>query len=188
MLHLPVRDQDSPFISAWRAKFDTVDGSEEGHLAILTDPETNKGILRVIKVKPSWRCRGFLKKLFIWAPVALTCNPSYLGGWVWEDWGLRPAWANSSWDPISKITKDKWTGDVAQKVGCLLCKCKALNSNPSPTKNIYVYIWWHWGSKPGSLSLPGWPWALDPSASISLVAGIIGMPHHACPLRFLTVG
>jgi hypothetical protein len=48
--------------------------------------------------------------------------------------GSRPGWANSSWDPISKITRTKWTGAVAQKVQHMLCKCKVLSSNPSPTK------------------------------------------------------
>jgi hypothetical protein len=33
---------------------------------------------------------------------------------------------------ISKITRAKWTGDVA--VECLLCKHRAMSSNPSPTK------------------------------------------------------
>jgi hypothetical protein len=32
--------------------------------------------------------------------------------------------ANSSQDPISKITRAKWTGSVAQVVERLLCKCK----------------------------------------------------------------
>jgi hypothetical protein len=36
--------------------------------------------------------------------------------------------------PISKITRAKWTGGVAQKVESLLCKHKALSSNTSPTK------------------------------------------------------
>jgi hypothetical protein len=36
--------------------------------------------------------------------------------------------------PISKIIRAKWTGGVAQLVECLLSKCKALNSNPSPTE------------------------------------------------------
>jgi hypothetical protein len=31
--------------------------------------------------------------------VAHACNPSSLGGWDLEDCDLRPAWANSSWDP-----------------------------------------------------------------------------------------
>jgi hypothetical protein len=36
--------------------------------------------------------------------------------------------------PISKITRTKWTGDVAQAIELLLCKCKALNSKtPVPT-------------------------------------------------------
>jgi hypothetical protein len=36
-----------------------------------------------------------------------------------------------------KITREKWTRDVAgmdQVVESLLCKCKVLNSNPSPTR------------------------------------------------------
>jgi hypothetical protein len=33
--------------------------------------------------------------------------------------------------PIFKITTAKWTGGVAQ----VLCKHKALSSNPGPTKN-----------------------------------------------------
>jgi hypothetical protein len=45
-----------------------------------------------------------------WLPPV---NPSYLGGWDQEDCVLRPAWVNSSWDLISKITRVKWTGGVA---------------------------------------------------------------------------
>jgi hypothetical protein len=36
--------------------------------------------------------------------------------------------------PISKITRAKWTGGVAQIVECLFCKHKVLNSTPIPTK------------------------------------------------------
>jgi hypothetical protein len=41
------------------------------------------------------------------ALVAHACNPSYSGGRDKEDHGLKPAWANSSQDAISKksITK-----------------------------------------------------------------------------------
>jgi hypothetical protein len=42
--------------------------------------------------------------------------------------------ASSSQDPISKITRAKWTGGVTQAVECLLYKCKALSSNPCPIK------------------------------------------------------
>jgi hypothetical protein len=69
-----------------------------------------------------------------WALLAYACNPSYLGGWDWENRGSRPAWANSPWDPISKITREKWTGGVAHVVGCLLLNHKVMHSNPSPTK------------------------------------------------------
>jgi hypothetical protein len=46
---------------------------------------------------------------------------------------LRPTWANSSRDPITKITKAKWTGGAAQAVEYLFNKHTALNSNPSLT-------------------------------------------------------
>jgi hypothetical protein len=47
------------------------------------------------------------------APVAHACNPSYSGDWDQEDWGLKPAWANSVQDPIL----ENKTGGVAQGVG-----------------------------------------------------------------------
>jgi hypothetical protein len=40
--------------------------------------------------------------------------------------------------PISKITKAKWTGGVAQAVDGLLCKLKALSSNSGNTKKKKV--------------------------------------------------
>jgi hypothetical protein len=49
---------------------------------------------------------------------------SYFSGQDWKDHGLKPARENSSRDPISKITKVKWAGGVAQAVEHLLCKCK----------------------------------------------------------------
>jgi hypothetical protein len=57
-----------------------------------------------------------------WALVAHACNPSYSGGRDQEDHNSRQAQANSSQDLISKITRAKWTGDVAQMVEHLLCK------------------------------------------------------------------
>jgi hypothetical protein len=47
-------------------------------------------------------------------------NPSYS-----EDHGSRLVQANSSQDPISKISRAKWTGGVAQVAEHLLCKCVA---------------------------------------------------------------
>jgi hypothetical protein len=58
-----------------------------------------------LKLQPSW---------------AHTCNPSYLGGWDWEDRHSRPTQANICETPISKITRAKWTGGVAQAVEWLL--------------------------------------------------------------------
>jgi hypothetical protein len=66
--------------------------------------------------------------------VVHACDPSYLGGWDWEDHSLRPAWENSSRDSISKISRAKWTGGVAQMVECLLCQWETLSTNSSPAK------------------------------------------------------
>uniref|UniRef100_A0A8C5K4K5 Cadherin-like protein 26 n=1 Tax=Jaculus jaculus TaxID=51337 RepID=A0A8C5K4K5_JACJA len=49
VLHFPVQDHDSPFTSAWRAEFSILYGNEEGHFDVVTDPETNQGILSVVK-------------------------------------------------------------------------------------------------------------------------------------------
>jgi hypothetical protein len=66
--------------------------------------------------------------------VPYACNPSYLGGWAQEDSSSRPTMANSSWDPISKITRVKWTEGMPQAVECLLCEHQALSSNHSNTQ------------------------------------------------------
>jgi hypothetical protein len=60
------------------------------------------------------------RKLSCWVLVAQACNPSYLGDI--EDFNSRSAQKNSSGNPISKITRAKWTGSVAQAVKHLLCK------------------------------------------------------------------
>jgi hypothetical protein len=50
-------------------------------------------------------------------------------------WGITvQAILGKKCDPISRITRVKWTEGVAQAVECLLCTCEALNSNPSSTK------------------------------------------------------
>jgi hypothetical protein len=53
------------------------------------------------------------------------CNPSYLGGREREDRGSRPAQANGSQDPISKITRAQWTGGVAQAVDTCCASAKS---------------------------------------------------------------
>jgi hypothetical protein len=68
--------------------------------------------------------------------VAHACNPSYLRGWNWEGHSSRLDLANSSQDPISKITRAKWAGGMAQVVEHLLCKCEAQSSNHSTAKSI----------------------------------------------------
>jgi hypothetical protein len=49
---------------------------------------------------------------------AYSCNPSYSGGRDQEDHSLKPAWANSLQDPISKKNpSQKRTGGVDQGIG-----------------------------------------------------------------------
>ncbi|XP_041807656.1 cadherin-like protein 26 [Chelmon rostratus] len=47
-LRLHVTDEDSPNTPAWRVKY-TIQGDEGGHFKIETDPDTNDGILTVVK-------------------------------------------------------------------------------------------------------------------------------------------
>jgi hypothetical protein len=49
-------------------------------------------------------------------PGAHAYNPSYLGGRDQEDRGLKPTWANSSQDPISKKSHHERAGRVAHGV------------------------------------------------------------------------
>jgi hypothetical protein len=59
-------------------------------------------------------------------PLAHSCNSSYSRGRDQEDHGSKPAWANSSQDPMLKNTvtnKGWWCGSR-----------KALSSNPSTAK------------------------------------------------------
>lgn len=48
-LRLHVTDKDSPGSRAWRARY-TIHGDEGEHFKIETDPDTNDGILTVVKV------------------------------------------------------------------------------------------------------------------------------------------
>jgi hypothetical protein len=61
-----------------------------------------------------------------WAKVAHVCNPSNLRGWDQEDFGSSLAQVNSYWGPpsppISKITRAKWTGSLAQAIELLSSK------------------------------------------------------------------
>jgi hypothetical protein len=65
------------------------------------------------------------RKIFSQVPVAHAYNPSYSGGRVQENHSLKPAWANSSRDPILKNPSHKnMAGRVAQGEGPELQKKK----------------------------------------------------------------
>jgi hypothetical protein len=79
--------------------------------------------------KKKWRkyATGLIRNQS-WVPMAHTYNPSYSGGRDQEDCGLKPAWANSPWDPISKKPSQNRASGVAQGEGpefkCQYCKKK----------------------------------------------------------------
>ncbi|XP_033884477.3 cadherin-like protein 26 [Acipenser ruthenus] len=49
VLRVSVEDKDTPNTPAWRAKYTVTKGNEDGNYKIETDPQTNDGILTVIK-------------------------------------------------------------------------------------------------------------------------------------------
>jgi hypothetical protein len=57
---------------------------------------------------------------------------------------LKPSQANSLQDPISKITRAKWTGGVAQVVSVPALQMQSPEFKPSHThtyKYIYIYVY-----------------------------------------------
>jgi hypothetical protein len=62
--------------------------------------------------------------------VAHAYNPRYSSGRDQGDCGLKPAWANSLWDPISKVSNTcKRTGGVGPKFKTWCWKRKRLPHN-----------------------------------------------------------
>jgi hypothetical protein len=75
--------------------------------------------------------------------VAHACNPSYWGGKDQEVRSLKPAWANSLWDPISK--------NPSQKGLMEWLKVLALSSNPRTTHTQKHHLLW------GAVFFFSWP-------------------------------
>jgi hypothetical protein len=76
-----------------------------------------------------------------------TCNPCYLGGRDGENHSLKPAQANSLWDPISKIHNKKgwWSGSRFRPwlQTIALQKKKKTPKKAKPCQHWEVRIIWH---------------------------------------------
>ncbi|MGH0141308.1 UNVERIFIED_CONTAM: hypothetical protein FKN15_073695 [Acipenser sinensis] len=51
LLRIKVSDRDKPHTPGWKAKYTIVSGNENNNYKILTDPDTNDGVLTLVKVK-----------------------------------------------------------------------------------------------------------------------------------------
>ncbi|KAG8566943.1 hypothetical protein GDO81_013432 [Engystomops pustulosus] len=49
ILRFGIIDHDTPLTPGWRAKFSIIDGDDDEHYTIATDPKTNEGVLMVVK-------------------------------------------------------------------------------------------------------------------------------------------
>lgn len=54
-MRIKVFDKDEEFSDNWLAKFTFVSGNEDGYFQIVTDTQTNEGILTVVKVSIYFR-------------------------------------------------------------------------------------------------------------------------------------
>jgi hypothetical protein len=77
-----------------------------------------KGILKYLIYIYYFSFSGLIyKSTYGWVPVAHACTPGYSAGRDREDRGSKPAWANSSQDPILKksIAKKGWWSNLRCK-------------------------------------------------------------------------
>jgi hypothetical protein len=72
--------------------------------------------------------------------VALTYNPSYLGGWDWKEQGSRPAWANCSQEPAPHLqnnqSKMNCRCDSSGRASALQVCSPEFNPSPTKKKNL----------------------------------------------------
>ncbi|XP_019403633.1 PREDICTED: cadherin-like protein 26 [Crocodylus porosus] len=143
VLRLQVKDPDSPNTPAWRAKYTIVQGNEKEEFMIETDPETNDGILSVIKPLDY---EGAIQRRLVISVVNeqpfFTCNAS-------KKWShpVTPTTASVSvnivdrndaprFDP-SKLILQK---DEGVKPGTKLGKYTAVDSDVVPNKIEYRLV------------------------------------------------
>jgi hypothetical protein len=85
-------------------------------------PNQNRWLIRWLIGHSNWEfCyhqNSFNYEKLCWSQVPVThfCNPSYLGGWDWEDCNSRSARQIVHKILSPKIEKAKWTGGVAQVI------------------------------------------------------------------------
>lgn len=65
VLRVAVVDSDTPDTPGWRARYYFISGNEDGSYNLQTDPDTNEGILSVIKVLPCASCQWAQQRAII---------------------------------------------------------------------------------------------------------------------------
>jgi hypothetical protein len=101
-------------------------------------------VISTLPMASKWECLFLhLRDMFLQAPVAHPCNLSYSGSRDQEDHSSKPAWGNSSWDPILKNPSQKygWWSESRWRPW-VQAPIPSLPPNPPTQRHVPLFLNW----------------------------------------------